>query len=63
MCDLPNRPKLFSISVAEYASILHQARTLKTDLLQVNIFFSIYHFKTGTLCFLYLPMYSPRFRI
>ena len=32
ICDLTNRHKLFSIPVAEYAVILQQARTLKTNL-------------------------------
>ena len=41
--------------VAEYASFSHQARTLKTDLLQFNInFFSKYCSKAGSLCLLFL---------
>ena len=32
--DLSNKSKLFSISVAEYASFSHQTRTLETDLLK-----------------------------
>ena len=33
---------------------LHQPRMLKTDLLQFNINFSKYRFKTGSLCLLFL---------
>ena len=37
--DLSRRRELFSIPDSEYASYLHQTRTLKTELLQSNIIF------------------------
>ena len=41
--DLSNKSKLFSISVAEYASFSHQTRTLETDLLKC-LKLVLYHF-------------------
>ena len=38
-CEFLDTRKLFSISVAECASFSHQAKTLKTDLLQLNVRF------------------------
>ena len=49
-----NRRKLFSIPVTEYASFSYQTRSLETDLLQFNISFFKFHFKTDTLLFLFL---------
>ena len=54
ICDLANRPKLFSISVAGYTSFSHQARTLKTNPLGLISSFSKYYFKTGTISLLFL---------
>ena len=45
----------FSIPVAEYVSFSHEARTLKTNLLDLILIFSKYYFKTGTVCLLFLP--------
>ena len=51
-----DRPKLFFIPVAEYASFPHQARTLKTNLLDLKASFFKYYFKTGTLCLIFLSL-------
>ena len=45
---------MFSIPVASYASFSHQARTLKTNLLDIISNFSKYYFKTGTICIIFL---------
>ena len=50
--DLINRRKLFSIPVAEYASVSYQARTRKTALLSLISSFSKYYFKTDIICLL-----------
>ena len=52
--DLTNRRKLFFVSVADYASFSHQARSLKTNLLGLTPNFSKYYLKTGTICLLFL---------
>ena len=35
--NLPNRRKLLSILVTEYAFVSHQAKTVKTDLLHITL--------------------------
>ena len=45
---------VFHSRVAEYASLSHQARTLKTNLLGLISIFSKYYFKTGTISLLFL---------
>ena len=54
ICDLTNRRKLFFIPVVEYASLSHQARMLKTNVLGLISNRSKYYFKTGTICLLFL---------
>ena len=51
---MTNRRELFFIPVAEYNSVAHQARTLKTNLLGLISTFSKYYFKTGLICLLFL---------
>ena len=48
--DLINRLKFFSIPVTDYASLSHQARTLRTSLLGLMSNISKYYFKTDTIC-------------
>ena len=59
--DLRNRRKLFSISVAKYASLSHQTRTLKTNLLGLISNLSKYYFKTCAICFFFFFLSSHVF--
>ena len=54
ICDLANRPKLFSIPFAEYASFSYLTRTLKNNLLGLISNYSKYYFKTRTIYVLLL---------
>ena len=56
--SMTNRCKLFSVPVAEYASFLHQARTLKTNLPGLISNFSKYYYKTSTSCRLFLSPHA-----
>ena len=55
---MTNRCKLFSVPVAEYASFLHQARTLKTNLPGLISNVSKYYYKTSTSCHLFLSPHA-----
>ena len=56
--DLTNRRKVFSVLVTQYASVSHQVRTLKTNLLGLISSFSKYYFKTSTILLLSLSSHD-----